>query len=118
MNTKDFVKKSVAFSLGAAAFSAEKLKAFSEEMVSKGEITSDEAKHFVDDVSKKADEEKQSIQEWWQEQVGKMLQQAGAVDAARFVQLEQRVALLEMRLTELAEEAAAAEELAGPACPD
>ena len=104
MNMRDFVKKSMAFSLGAAAFSAEKLKQFADEMVSKGEMTSDEAKHFVDDVSKKADEEKKSIHEWLQEQVTKMLQQAGAVDAARFEQLEQRVALLKMRLTEMAEE--------------
>ena len=113
MNMRDFVKKSVAFSLTPAAFSAEKLRQFTDEMVSRGEMTSEEAKHFVDDVSKKADEEKKSIHERWQEQVTKMLQQAGAVDAVRFEQLEQRVALLEMRLTEMVEEASAAD-LAGP----
>lgn len=97
----DLVKKSLAFSLGAAAFSAEKLKQFADDMVARGEMSSEEAKNFVDEVSQKAEDEKRSIHEWVSDQVSKMLQQAGAAEAARVEHLEVRVAMLEKRLAEL-----------------
>lgn len=94
----DLLKKSLAFSLGAAAFSAEKLKQFADDMVARGEMSSEEAKSFVDEVSKKAEDEKRSIQDWVSEQVSKMLQQAGAAEATRVEQLEAKVDALEKRL--------------------
>jgi len=101
LNVMDLLKKSLAFSLGAAAFSAEKLKQFADDMVALGEMSSEEAKSFVDEVSKKAEDEKQSIQDWVSEQVSRMLQQAGAAEATRVEQLEARVDALEKRLAEL-----------------
>lgn len=101
MNVTDMLKKSMAFGLGAAAFSAEKLKQFADDMVARGEMSSDEARSFVDEVSEKADEEKKSIQGWVAEQVSKMLQQAGAAQASKVEHLEIRLALLEKRLAEL-----------------
>ncbi len=80
--------------------SAEKLKQFADEMVARGEMSSDEAKRFVDDVSKKAEEEKKTVQDWIRDQVARMLQQAGAVESARVDQLEQRIAALEERVGE------------------
>lgn len=100
----DFLKKSVAFSLGAAMFSAEKLKQLADEMVARGEMSSDEARKFVDDVSNRAEEEKKSIQDWVQDQVSKMLQQAGAAESSRVDQLELRIAALEKRVAEMAVE--------------
>ena len=102
MNVVDMFKKSIAFGLGTAAFSAEKLKQFSDEMVARGEMNSDEAKTFVDDMTKKADEEKSKLQEWIREQMSKMLQQAGAAEATRVERLEMRVAHLEKRVAHLA----------------
>ena len=98
MTVSELLKKSLAFSLGAAAFSAEKLKQFADEMVSKGEITSDEAKKFVDEVSEKAEEEKKTIQEWMREQACRMLEQAGAARTERVDDLERRVANLERKM--------------------
>lgn len=110
MNMMDFLKKSFAFSLGAAAFSAEKLKQFADEMVSRGEISSEDAKRFMEDVSAKAEEEKKTVQDWMREQSCKILQQAGAADAARVDALERRVAALESRLSILPEEIAPSED--------
>lgn len=95
MNTVDMLKKTLAFTIGAAEFSREKIKQFTDEMVSQGEISKDEAKKFVDDVTKRAEDEKQSIQDWMREQANKILQQAGAVEVAKFDELEARVAFLE-----------------------
>lgn len=98
MNMMEFLKKSVAFGVGAAAFSAEKMKQFADEMVAKGEITSDEASKFVDEISQKAEQEKKSLQDWMRDQMSKMLQQMGAAEAARVAGLEERVAAIEAHL--------------------
>lgn len=109
MNVTELIKKSLAFGLGAAALSAEKLKQFSDEMVARGEMSTDEAKKFMDDISSKAEDEKKTIQTWIQEQVSKMLQQAGAAETAKVEQLELRVAMLERRVAELSGEVEACE---------
>lgn len=98
MNLSDFVKRSMAFGLGAAAFSAEKIKQFADEMVAKGELTSEEASKFVDEMSKKAEQEKKSLQDWMRDQMAKMLHQVGAADAARVADLEKRIAAIEEHL--------------------
>ncbi|MCL5104831.1 MAG: hypothetical protein M1133_12055 [Armatimonadetes bacterium] len=105
MNTVDMLKKSLAFTIGAAELSAEKLRSFADEMVQRGEVSKEDAKKFVDDVSRKADDEKKSIQDWMREQASKMLQQAGAAEAARVDKLEERVAALEKRLAEMSKAA-------------
>ncbi len=101
LNMMEFVKKSVAFGVGAAAFSAEKLKQFADDMVARGEMTSEEASNFVDDMTRRADEEKKSLQDWMREQISKMLAQAGAAEVGRVEALETRVAALERRMAEL-----------------
>lgn len=110
MNVMDIFKKSIAFGVGAAAFSAEKLKQFADDMVARGEMTSDEANSFVDDMTKKADEEKNRLQDWMHEQMSKMLQQAGAAEAVKVERLEARIAALERRIADLAVDVAATEE--------
>ena len=101
MNLLEMLKKTFAFGIGAAAFSAEKIKQFADEMVSKGEMTSEEARKFVDEMSKRAEEEKKTVQEWMREQLSRMLQQVGAVEAPRVEALEKRIAALERTVTEL-----------------
>ncbi len=98
MNLVDFLKKSLAFGVGAAAFSAEKMKQFADEMVAKGEMTSEEASKLVEEISEKADQEKKSLQDWIREQMSKMLQQMGGAEAAKLATLEKRVAALEARI--------------------
>lgn len=95
------LKKTLAFTIGAAEFSSEKLRQFADEMVSRGELSSEDAKKFVDDVSERAEHEKKSIQDWVREQSTKMVQQMGAAEAARVERLEKRVADLEKRVSEL-----------------
>jgi polyhydroxyalkanoate synthesis regulator phasin len=106
LSVTDLVKKSLAFGLGAAAFSAEKLKQFADEMVSRGEMSKDEAQRFINEMAARSEEDKRKIQEWVSEQVSKMLRQAGAAEAKRVELLEDRIAALETRLAELASEGA------------
>jgi len=99
----DMLKKTLSFGVGAAVFSAEKLKEFADEMVQKGEMSGEDAKKFVDDVSKKADDEKARIQEWIKEQVAKV--KTSFADIDRVKRLENRVAVLEAKLGIVTEQA-------------
>ncbi len=100
-NVMDLMKKSLAFGLGAAALSAEKVKQFVDDMVERGEMTSEEGKRFMEDVNARADEEKKRMQSWMQEQMTKMLKQAGVAEASQLRELESRIALLENKVSKL-----------------
>ncbi len=109
----DLLKKTLAFGMGAAAFSAEKIKQFADDMVARGEITSEEAGKCVDDMTKRAEDEKRAVQDWVREQMSKMLQGMGAVESARVDALEQRIAALEEKLGVSAAEAKSEADAAG-----
>lgn len=104
LNTAEMIKKTLAFTIGAAEFSKEKIKQFADDMVARGEMSSEDARSFVDDVTKRAEEQKQTIQDWMKEQSTKMVQQAGAADSARVEKLEQRIAALELKVAKLLNE--------------
>ncbi|MCE5198228.1 MAG: hypothetical protein ABFD54_07625 [Armatimonadota bacterium] len=117
MDMMDFLKKSLNFGLGAVALSAEKIKQMTDEAVSRGEMSTDEARQFVDDVSKKAEEEKKNFQDWMREQASKMMQQAGMAEANRVTQLEQELVAMERRVTHLESELAELKLIQGtPTC--
>ena len=96
----DFLKKTVALGLGVAAITGDKLKQFAEEAVQRGEMSREEAKKLMEDVTARAEEERKSMQTWIREQVNKMLAAGGAATADRVAKLEARVEALERRLGE------------------
>lgn len=101
MDVTEFLKKSLAFGYGAVSFSTEKMKQFVDDMVAHGEMSSEDATRFIDDVSTRSREDKNSIQEWVSEQVSKMVRQAGAAEAEHVERLEARVDALELRVADL-----------------
>jgi polyhydroxyalkanoate synthesis regulator phasin len=98
MEFKEFVRKTAAFGLGTASFSAEKFKAFVNEMVDRGEMSSDEAKTFVEDMGKRAAAERESMKQWIDEHISKVFREAKAAKTSRMDALEKRVAVLEEKL--------------------
>ena len=97
----DVLKKSLAFGLGVAGLTTDKVKEFVDQAVARGEMSNDEAKSFLDEVSTRADEERQSIKNWIYEQVNKALRDAGAADSTRVSQLEGHISALERRIDRL-----------------
>lgn len=95
MNLSEILKRTMSFGLGAAAFSIEKIKNFTEEMVEKGEMTNEEAKKVIDDFSKKIEEDKNNVQNWMKQQAEKIIDQVGAAKAEKVEELEKRIAELE-----------------------
>lgn len=101
MEVTELLKRSLAFGLGAASFSLERVKQFSEDMVRRGEMSTEEAGHFMDEVSERAREDKETIRQWVSEQVSKMIRQAGMAQSEDVASLEARIAVLERRVAEL-----------------
>lgn len=97
----DFARKSLAFGIGAALLTTEKLRQLADEAVARGEMTSDEAKNFVDDVTKRGEEEKRNLQSWMREQMSKMMHEAGVVEKSEFEAIERRIEAVERRVRAL-----------------
>jgi len=97
----ELVKKSMAFGLGVAALTTDKVKEFVDQAVARGEMTRDEAKKMMEDISARAEDEKRSVRNWINEQVNKALREVGAADAEFVRQLEARIAAVERRVERL-----------------
>jgi polyhydroxyalkanoate synthesis regulator phasin len=98
----EMVKKSLAFGLGVAALTTDKLKQFVDEAVARGEMSGDEAKKFMDDVQNRAEDEKKNMQGWIRDQVNKIVMAGGAADADRVAQIDGRLDAIERRLDAIA----------------
>jgi polyhydroxyalkanoate synthesis regulator phasin len=95
----DIVKKSLAFGIGAAMLTGDKLREFADDAVARGEMSKEEARKFIDDVSKRGEEEKQNLQSWIRDQVARIMREAGAAEATRVEALERRIQILEAKLS-------------------
>lgn len=100
MSISDLLMRSLDLSLGITALGVERVRELTEDLIKRGELTTDEANKVVNDFRSRAEEERRSFQEWMRDQARKMLQQAGAADAARLEQLEMRVATLERQFAQ------------------
>lgn len=94
----EIVKKSLAFGLGAAVLTADKIREFADEAVERGEMSADEARKFFDDVMKRGDEEKRNVQSWVKDQANKVIRDAGCAESSRVEDLERRIQELESRI--------------------
>ncbi len=94
----EFVKKTLSFGLGAALLTGEALRQVAEDAVSRGEMSRDEAKSFIDDVTQRADQEKDNMQNWMREQMAKMMRDMGVAERTTLESLEKRVDAIQFRL--------------------
>lgn len=94
----EIVKKSLAFGLGAAVLTADKIREFADEAVERGEMSSEEARKFIDDVMKRGDEEKRNVQGWMRDQANKILKDVGCAETTRVEALERRIRELEAQM--------------------
>ncbi|MDO8683823.1 MAG: phasin family protein [Armatimonadota bacterium] len=98
---KELLDKTVAFGMGLVAITTDKVKELVDQAVARGEMSREEAKSMVEDISTRAEEERRSVRNWIYEQVNKALHEAGAADAQRVSQLEGRISALERRTERL-----------------
>lgn len=94
----DMMRKSMAFGLGAAMLTGDKLKQFVDEAVERGDMNRDEAKKFMEDVTERGEKEKQDMKAWFRGIISDLMKEAGYVHVSRVEALEHRVTELEERV--------------------
>jgi len=92
------IRKAMYFGLGAMSLTREMAeKAFSE-MAEKGEISSEEAKQFVDDAIKKGEENRNEMRSMMREEFDEWRKNFSMVTRSEFEALEKRISDLEQKL--------------------
>ena len=76
----NLIEKSLDFGLGFLTLSREKVEAFVEDMVNKGEIEKKEASQFASNLIKKGEEQRGELRQWIHDEVGRALEK---LDIAR-----------------------------------
>lgn len=66
---EDMFKKAFYLGLGTLSFTKEKAEKFMNEMVEKGEISSEEGSKFIDDLIKRGEESREEIKDFIQQEV-------------------------------------------------
>ncbi|GGN93572.1 phasin family protein [Saccharibacillus kuerlensis] len=97
----DLLKKALSLGIGLTVASKEKVEKVVDDLVKKGEIAPSESKAVVSKLIERGEEERSAIKGMVQEQVRRVLQDLDVPAGSDVVSLEQRIAVLEQRVTEL-----------------
>ncbi len=100
----DQIKKATFFGMGVAAISYDKLRQSIDDMVNRGEMTTDEGRKTYEEITSRAEEEGRSMNERIRNQVRDILKDMGLADRAQIAMLESRIEALERRIIDLSTE--------------
>lgn len=95
------LRKLMYIGLGAAAMSRDKVKQSIDEMVSRGEVSSDEGRKLYDEIMSRAEEEARSLNDRIKAQVRQYLTDAGVADRSQIEALACRIDGLERRIDQV-----------------
>ncbi|MDD3269419.1 MAG: hypothetical protein PHX14_08865 [Syntrophomonadaceae bacterium] len=94
----NMMRKMMYFGLGAMSLTREKAEKVFSEMAEKGDISSEEAKQFVDEAIKKGEEERIEMRKVISEEIDEVKKNFSLVTRSEFEALEQRIKDLEQKL--------------------
>lgn len=95
------LRKLMYIGLGAAAMSRDKVKQAIDEMVSRGEVSSEEGHKLYDEIMNRAEEEARSLNDRIKSQVRQYLTDAGVADRSQIEALASRIDELERRIDQV-----------------
>lgn len=98
---EEFWKKTLSFGLGVFDFTKEKVEKIVDEMIKRGELSSQEGSRAVEELLEKAEKEQTAFWIKIREFVQRIVSEMSLVRRSDFKSLEERVADLEKRLQEL-----------------
>ena len=97
---KDITKNLLYFSLGAVNLTRERTKEMVNDLVARGEVEHKEASELVDSIMEKGKSRQEEIRNMFREEANKALSELNIADGARVAALEERVRILEERLSQ------------------
>lgn len=100
----EVLKKFALIGLGALSFSEEKLKQCIDDLTKRGEVSDEEGEDLFKRFTRRAEEEKDSIEEWMKEKLGEILKKMDLVTRDDIGKLEKELKSLGKRVKELKRE--------------
>lgn len=100
----DVLKRFALIGLGALSFSEEKLKQCIDDLIKRGEVSEEEGDDLFKRCTRRAEEEKDSIEEWMKEKLGEILKKMDIVTRDDIGKLEKELKSLDKRIKELKKE--------------
>lgn len=94
------LRKTIMLGMGTLSLTKEKAEKVVEELVQKGEATSDEAKVFLNELAEKGEKERNALGNFIRTEFNKIRSEIGLVTADEYNQLEARILELEKKLTD------------------
>ena len=98
---RNLLKKSFLVGVGAISITRDKAEKLARELEEKGEVTSDEAKQFADDLVERGEQERNNIKETVKREMNNLRHVIGAVTQEQFAELENRVKIIESRISNM-----------------
>jgi len=92
------------------ALTRDRIEQFIGESVARGELSTEQGKTLVEEMTQRAETERQKLESFVRVQVDHAMQAAGLVSRTELSRLEARISLLENRMRELSYPAARSEE--------
>ncbi len=100
---RDFVNKTFSMGIGAAVMSKEQIDKLVDEMVKKGDVSQAESKQFANDLYNKGEQARQEMEQQVNLKVKQRLAELDLPTKSDIVELENRIALLESKLSQTGE---------------
>lgn len=94
----DLIKQVFSLGLGAAITTKEQIEKTVDSLVKKGEVSQEESKELITQWIEKGEQAKQELNEMIQTRVNQALTSLNLVTKDQFIDLEQRIQLLEDKL--------------------
>ena len=117
----DLIRKSLLVGVGALALTRDRVDQFIGESVARGELSTEQGKSLVEELTHRAEQERQRVETLIQHQVNRAIEAAGYLPRTRVADLQARIDALESRVRELsiakAVDSAATSPTSTPAAP-
>ena len=97
---KKLLKKSLLIGMGALSLTREKAEKIVRELEEKGDVTSGEAKDFVNDLMERGEQERQVVKDAVIGEIDKVKKATGFVTKQEFAALEERLNRLESQVSQ------------------
>ena len=102
-STKEIIRKLFLIGMGAVSLTREKAEKLAEELVEKGEVSSEDAKGFIRELMDKGRRERDSLKEIIKEELSEIREEFGLATLEQLKQLELRIQELEERINSIVE---------------
>jgi polyhydroxyalkanoate synthesis regulator phasin len=97
----DLIRRSFLVGVGALVLTRDKIEQFLADSVARGELNSEQAKNLLEELTTRADSERQKVESVVRQQVQRVLEGAGLPSHSEIKRLEAKIRNLEERVSHL-----------------